>query len=224
MITWIKNRLHREEKGSVLLIVAVMLPVLIGMLALVVDLGSQVAAKRTAVQAADAAALAVALDCTTTGSANAQATAEQLADANVSGFPGASDPIVTVEGQGCDPANHTDGFVEVTVTFEVPRYFAAILGVDPGIVSASATAGWEFELVEGSTEGPIPGGSPNGTGGQGGTNPGGGASGHGNSGQPPNEDPNADNGQDCEANGNGGVNEDHCATEPVWESDVHLVA
>ena len=57
------RRLHREESGAVLMIVAIAMLVLVGMLVLTVDLGRMVAVKREMVAGADAAVLAAAQQC-----------------------------------------------------------------------------------------------------------------------------------------------------------------
>src|SRR3972149_1344243 len=56
-------RVRSEERGAVLMIVALCLLILLGMLVLTVDLGRGVAYKRQLVTGADAAALAAAQQC-----------------------------------------------------------------------------------------------------------------------------------------------------------------
>ena len=143
------GRLRREERGAVLVMVALALVVLLGMLALTVDLGRMVAIKRQMVRAADAAALAAAQECAFgNGSAAAQAAALGLARQNrpevsITGFT--ADPA-------CDGATSTDpNLVTVRLSTTVDMFVAPIFGAgfDERAVVAEATATW-------SSAGPIP--------------------------------------------------------------------
>ncbi len=74
-----------DDTGSVAIIVAIMLVVILGMATLVIDVGSLYAERRQLQNGADSAALAVAIDCasrTCAGSSSAFATASQHANAN----------------------------------------------------------------------------------------------------------------------------------------------
>src|SRR6187549_3514500 len=57
------RRIHRDESGAVMMIVAISMIVLLGMLVLTVDVGRGIAVKREMVAGADAAALAAAQQC-----------------------------------------------------------------------------------------------------------------------------------------------------------------
>ena len=84
-------RLHREERGAVLMIVAISLVVLIGMLVLTADLGRMVASRRDFVRASDAASLAAAQQC---AEANGEAAALAAANATAtSNEPAAAAPV-----------------------------------------------------------------------------------------------------------------------------------
>jgi Flp pilus assembly protein TadG len=143
-------RLHDEEQGAVLAIVAISLIVLVGMLVLTFDLGRGVALKRNMVNAADAGALAAARACgLAQGEANAKAAAGVLAADNnsaakVTGFKIDPSPAVCAGGGNPDP----DGKNTVTVTVTVPQqyFFAQIFGFDSGTVVASATAMWTSQF------------------------------------------------------------------------------
>jgi hypothetical protein len=148
-------RLHDDERGAVLAIVAITLIALLGMLVLTFDLGRGVALKRNMVNAADAGALAAARECGLAhGEPSAMAAADELvADNNdaatVTGFEINPDPAVCSGAGNPDP----DGRNTVTVTVTVPQeyFFAQIFGFDSGEVVASATAEW----IAGAT-GPAP--------------------------------------------------------------------
>jgi Flp pilus assembly protein TadG len=74
------RRLHEDDRGAALMMVAILLVVLFGVHVLTIDLGSMVARKRVMVRAADAAALAAAQACAGDGQARNQADAEWFAD------------------------------------------------------------------------------------------------------------------------------------------------
>jgi Flp pilus assembly protein TadG len=143
-------RLHDEERGAVLAIVAISLLVLLGMMVLTFDLGRGVALKRNGVNAADAGALAAARECGLGhGEASAMNAADELVaqnntDAQVTGFE-------LAPGAQCGPGSTSapDGKNEVTVTVSVPQdyVFAPIFGFDNGNVVASATAEWTAGVV-----------------------------------------------------------------------------
>lgn len=161
-------RLHDDEQGAVLAIVAISLLVLVGMLVLTYDLGRGVEVKRNMVIAADAGALAAAMEC---GLANGEVSARQAADELVAKNNTDADVI----GFELDPAEcsgaGSDGENTVTVTVRVPQnyVFAPIFGFDNGAVVASATAEWTMGVpnpvplklnmldVEGCTDGHQPG-------------------------------------------------------------------
>ncbi len=134
-------RVHDEEQGAVLAIVAISLLVLLGMLVLTFDLGRGVAIKRNAVIAADSSALAAAMEC---GLANGEDSARQAADDLVAD----NNTTAQVTGFELDPAEcsgaGSDGENTVTVTVSVPQdyLFAPIFGFENGNVVASATAEW----------------------------------------------------------------------------------
>ncbi|MGH2661048.1 MAG: pilus assembly protein TadG-related protein [Actinomycetota bacterium] len=138
----------RDERGAVLMMVAICLLVLLGMLVLTFDLGRGVAIKRNMVAGADAAALAAAREC---GLAKGEAAAKQAATdllvdnngaATVTGFQIDPGPAQCSGVPNPDP----NGKNEVTVTASVPQeyFFAQIFGFTSGTVVASATAEWTF--------------------------------------------------------------------------------
>lgn len=134
------TRFRDEDSGAVLVFVAVCLVVLLGMVALTVDLGRAVAIKRDMVNAADAAALAGAQTCAEqrdTGAA--QAAALDLSTDNGAGSDFSfSAPL-------CNVRNGPRGPRTVTVTSStfVDYFIAPILGFDGTDVVARATAMWQ---------------------------------------------------------------------------------
>jgi Flp pilus assembly protein TadG len=131
-----------DERGAVLVIVAISLLAVIGMLVLTFDLGRGVALKRNMVNAADAASLAAARECGLAhGEAQAMNAADQLiADNNGSAVRSGWNLDSVPQCSGV-PA---DGERQVTVTVSVPQeyFFAQIFGFTSGTVTATATAEW----------------------------------------------------------------------------------
>ena len=135
-----------DERGAIVAMVAVMLVAIIGMAALVIDVGGALVTKRHLVAAADSASLAAAQSCAKE-EANFASKAAEYAAKNLAGATGSVTPI------GCAPYQ-TGGTVAVTYNANQDLYFAAFLpGVDDVIsVDASATATWGAAL----TAEPIP--------------------------------------------------------------------
>jgi hypothetical protein len=129
----------RKQDGATLVIVAISLLALLGMSAIVVDMGNLLGGRRRIVQAADSAAHAAALSCGMgLGQTNADATVVEYATANagnaqlVEGYP-FYDP-------SCDAPF---GRVTVELTAEEQQYFAPALGEgSTGTVRWRATALW----------------------------------------------------------------------------------
>jgi Flp pilus assembly protein TadG len=120
---------RRAERGSIAVVVAIMLPVIFGLAGLVVDVGSWYLTRAQLQNAADAAALAGAADLP--GDPSAAATAAQtLADRNVSG---ATVTSVT-------PYNGSSSEIQVTVSKRATVSFASIVGVSAPTITATAVA------------------------------------------------------------------------------------
>jgi Putative Flp pilus-assembly TadE/G-like len=117
----------RDESGQVLVFIAVILTALIGMAALVVDVGSWYQADRRLQTAADAAALAGAQELPLDQSA-AQSVAEQYAQLNYAGMPV---PTVTFPDAGT---------IDVVATADTPGIFAPVLSAAFEVVTVHAEA------------------------------------------------------------------------------------
>src|SRR5439155_25572150 len=126
------RRPRRSERGQVIMLAALLLPLLLGMAALAVDVGSYSAHRRNLQNAADAIALAAARDLP--NATDAQTTANVYAAKN--GIDPAN-MTVTVISQGAGVNNPT-----VRVVIQKSHNFAFIgaLGVGAKLVSASAAA------------------------------------------------------------------------------------
>lgn len=128
------------EDGAVAVVVALLLTVMLGMGAFVIDVGALYQEKRELQNGSDAGALAVGEDCATGDCGPYTATAESLAD------PNAEDDATTVDGVTIDTAAQT---VKVDTSTSDPGggsviayKFAQVLGLSGDTVRASATAQW----------------------------------------------------------------------------------
>lgn len=140
------RQLVTEEQGTVAVFVTILLVVLIGMAALVVDLGDAYWERRMLQNSADAAALAVAIDCAEGDCGDYELVAADFAEKN--NRRGAFVESVTGPG-GTSP---TFGGGEVTVVVrtgsttepgQLQRYFAGIFGREEGLAAAArAVAIW----------------------------------------------------------------------------------
>jgi len=149
----VMKRFRSEERGAVLVIVALSLLFLFGMLVLVVDLGHMIAVKREMVRAADAAALAAAQECAlggSTPSADANDAASAIATDNYPGSQLVSLSFYPDVAQCNKPTTTSPKLVTAKLTTTVDLFFAPVLGISsPGTVTAQATASYE-------SAGPIP--------------------------------------------------------------------
>lgn len=123
----------RDDDGFALVFVAISLVVLVGMLALVADLGNGWRTRRALIPATDAAALAAAQDYVN-GSDGCAASAGAYLSSN----EGAA--VLT----GCDPHlyNADQGRVTVTASHNVRTWFAPVLGLGDYPVDSVSTAVW----------------------------------------------------------------------------------
>ena len=119
------------EHGATAVIFALLLVPMLGFAALAVDIGSLYAERARLQVAADAAALAVAQDCSRGACGDMLATARAMVVAN-DGDASAAQPVL-------DSAP-----LSVTVTGRTPvqHWFAPVIGHDATAVSATATVGW----------------------------------------------------------------------------------
>jgi hypothetical protein len=137
----------RFRRGAILVKVALLMPILIGMLGLVIDAGLLMAAQRQAQNAADAAALAAAMDRVRgRPDADAQATADDFIERHASGVTAM--PLVRGETFNIPPYDGAyagdDRFVEVIAELRVETLFIHVLGVARDrMVRARAVAGYE---------------------------------------------------------------------------------
>ncbi len=125
------KRLCKEEKGSVLVVVALAMVVLLGSSAMVTDYGLMAVKKRTLVNAADAAALAGAQELIHNPGSPNSAILVARAYAAANGVD--SEQIEVVISQN-------DSLISVHVADTVYFTFARVLGLETGDVKANASA------------------------------------------------------------------------------------
>jgi Flp pilus assembly protein TadG len=134
-------RIHRDERGQTIILVAFSLPLLLGFIGLATDVGALFKDKRTLQTAADAAALAAALNYNT---ANPSAWHDSaIAAATANGFTAGPDVTVTpLDGPTWPSSNYVGqtGYIEVTITKAEPTIFLALFGHPSVTVLARAVA------------------------------------------------------------------------------------
>lgn len=129
-------RMIRDERGGVIIVVALALAAIMGMTVLVVDVGGLLTLRRRMVLAADAAALAAAQSCGLEQAFDAGPQADALAEANQ------ADALPTkFETEDC--GGSSSGRVEVGYAAPKTLVFAPVIGAaETKPVSAEAEAIW----------------------------------------------------------------------------------
>lgn len=152
-------RFVREEQGQAAVMVAVCLVAILGLVGMAIDFGNLRYQKRQLQTAADATALAGALElssCGSTSNCSAMQTAAQQALTEdgysgstlltqCTGTPSSTGVTLTLNNGPCalgstDPNNGSSSIVEAVVSTPVSTYFAGILGFNNVTVSARAEA------------------------------------------------------------------------------------
>lgn len=158
-ITCRRRRFLRDESGQALVLTAVCLAGIMGVAALAIDLGQLQATQRRMQTAADAAALAGALEvgaCGTTDHCAAMTgAASDAVTENGFGAPtvetqctaGGTGLVLTVNNGPCalgssDPNNANPKFVEVELTQPQNTFFARVFGITSNTVTVRAEAGY----------------------------------------------------------------------------------
>jgi Flp pilus assembly protein TadG len=130
----------QDERGAVMMIVAVCMLVFLGMLVLTVDIGRGVAFKRQVVNGTDAAALAAAQQCALgNGDVAARNAATTVLNQNVQ----LAVAITSIDMPECNsPAGTELKTVTLTTSADLDYFFAPVFGVADGNVAAHAVAIW----------------------------------------------------------------------------------
>ncbi len=134
----LKERLNRED-GVTVVLAALCMVILMGAVALTVDVGGLMYRRREMVNGADAAALAAAIACSKGENPESQADARFLANSPEAIASDVSGKNIT-KLVGC---GFGSGHLVVNYTTQQPLYFAPVLGFsDHHAVSTTATASW----------------------------------------------------------------------------------
>ena len=135
-----QNARGRRERGQVLILFVLALGVLMGMVAMSIDVGMIFVERRSLQNAADAAALAGVPELPESPSA-AEANALEWAENN--GYTSDNGATVTVN----TPYQGDPNAVEVVIEVEMPFIFARVLGLESTGVGARAVAGFEPSTI-----------------------------------------------------------------------------
>lgn len=134
-------RRMNEERGAVAVIVALLLVVLIGMGAVVIDVGALYQERRELQNGADAGALAIAENCVRGSCGATGATAATFADLNSNDLTSAA--VVALPGdRGAKSVTVTTTTREANGDTFLTHWLAPVLGVKSTTVAARATAMW----------------------------------------------------------------------------------
>jgi Putative Flp pilus-assembly TadE/G-like len=134
------KRFAKDETGQVLVLTALTLTLLMGMMALAIDVGLLFRARRVAQTAADAGAMAGALEWNNNGTANVASVARAAAGNN--GITSTATNVhVNISPNITSPYHNTSGFVEVLVSQPNPTYFMSLFNFSPLNVTAKGIAG-----------------------------------------------------------------------------------
>ncbi|HWF71932.1 MAG TPA: pilus assembly protein TadG-related protein, partial [Solirubrobacteraceae bacterium] len=137
------SMLKRDERGSVIVLVAVSMVAFLGMLALALDVGSWYQTQSHTQGTASAAALAAA-NYMAGGDSSSDATQRAVTYAGYNGL------TITTANVAIDTTADT---VTVTVPTTAPSYFAQVLGFGSRSVSAKAVASWQTTSTACTTPG-----------------------------------------------------------------------
>ena len=132
-------RSNRREKGAVLVLIAILVPLLLVALGLVIDNGQAFDTKRRLQKAADAAAIAAAQEMRRDNTAGAEAAAIKNAALNGASSPDAKVTITRPPKTGRRAGDPF--FFEVTVRRKSPLYFMRAIYEKDLMVEARAVAG-----------------------------------------------------------------------------------
>lgn len=141
------RRIGRDDHGAVTIVVAFTMTVILGIAALVVDVGASEMRKAQLQDAADAAATAVAQQCfgaagTTVNFCDPTVIATATSTALHYAADSLDDVAVSVSS-----VTFTINTVRVSLAMDQPSTFARIFGVDSSHISAAATAQWGLPAI-----------------------------------------------------------------------------
>jgi Flp pilus assembly protein TadG len=149
-VSTISRRLRRDESGAIAIMFALMLPVVLGAIGMGVEIGNWFASKRELQSAADAAALAGALE-SNAGSTSTTITSEATTEAQRNGFTTSGGGTIAVNNPPTSGSYGADGSaVEVILTRPIQTTFVRYL---IGASSLTTTARAVAKMQTGDGEG-----------------------------------------------------------------------
>ncbi|MGO9435463.1 MAG: TadE/TadG family type IV pilus assembly protein [Terracidiphilus sp.] len=135
-------RFWRDESGQALVLAILAMSMLLGFMALAVDVGTLFRARRAVQTAADAAAIAAALDYKYNGASATNTSVANAASAANGYTNGSGGVVVTTRIPPVDGPNlGAQGFAEVTVSAPNPTFFMSLFNYKNIPVGARAVAG-----------------------------------------------------------------------------------
>ena len=140
------QRLRNSDRGAVAVIVALLMPVFLVMAALAIDVSAMYSEKQQLQNGADAAALAVAQDCTRNGCLNATGTALEMARANKNDAQAQAAFINPGTGVLMPAPTENDGKVTVRTEGVHEHWFAPIIGIDETTIRTQSSARWGYPI------------------------------------------------------------------------------
>ncbi len=133
---WTRLRTLNGERGGIAVTTALMVPLFLGAAGLAVDTAGVWAARQQVLNGADAAAIAVTMDCARNSCGDIRATAESYFFAN----DDAAKLADLKDGTGV--ASVSGRHVRTTSTWLVQHFFAGALGFPTGELSVVSSAAW----------------------------------------------------------------------------------
>ena len=127
-------RIHRDERGQTIILVALSLPLLLGFVGIATDVGALFKDKRTMQTAADAAAIAGALNYKSGNSGKPPRSPPPPPTVSLAGSDvtvNVNEPPTWPSSNYRSPGGTANGYVEVTITKSEPTIFLALLSVTP---------------------------------------------------------------------------------------------
>lgn len=149
MLRAITRRIRRlrDDTGAISVITAIMMTVLLGMAALVIDVGAAEARRAQLQDAADAAALGIAQRCFDSALTSLAACDGGVSGSGASIAAGYATENVNDGSAGVTSVVFTANTVSVSLTSDQPSFFARIFDVTQTTVRTTATAKWSQPAV-----------------------------------------------------------------------------
>jgi Flp pilus assembly protein TadG len=136
-----------DETGAISVITAIMMTVLLGMAALVIDIGAAEARKAQLQDAADAAAMGLAQRCFDSALTSLAACDGGVVGGGVSIATGYATENVNDGSAAVTSVDWTSNTVKVSLTSDQPSFFARIFDVTETTVRTTATARWSQPAI-----------------------------------------------------------------------------